>query len=341
MPELPEVETIVRSLQPVIVGRRVTRLELRWPRQAQPDPPTLTEGVVGRTVIRLDRRGKLLVADLDDGSVCLVHLRMSGRFAWAEGATAQTPEPAHVRVVWWLEHRTGRHSKPRASLGVAGAVAAPETVVPPYREGRVDGASGGQRRAGRRYDCLIGAPEGLGRLMLCDARKFARVRWAPDRAAALAHLGPEPLGARFSGAALAEGLRARRRQLKPLLLDQRFVAGLGNIYTDESLHRAGLHPQRRSDSVSRAAAGRLHRAIQAVLREGIAHCGTSLDWIYPGGSMQDYLRVYGRTGQPCPACGASIVRIVVAQRSTHLCPDCQRRPDTTRPGRGADSGGRP
>jgi len=165
---------------------------------------------------------------------------------------------------------------------------------------------------------------GAGRtLLFCDARKFGRLLHAVEPAAALAHLGPEPLARDFSAARLHVMLSARRRMLKPLLMDQTFLAGLGNIYTDEALFRARLHPERSAASLHRAEAARLHRAIRAVLRRGIAENGTSLDWIYPGGRMQDYLEVYGRAGRPCPACGRPIERILVGQRSTHLCPACQ------------------
>lgn len=114
------------------------------------------------------------------------------------------------------------------------------------------------------------------------------------------------------------------RALKALLLDQALLAGLGNIYTDEALFRAGLHPARPANTLSASEAVRLHAAIVAVLTEGLAANGTSFDWIWPGGHMQDNLRVYGRGGRPCPTCGAPIARARVGQRSTHYCPLCQR-----------------
>lgn len=161
------------------------------------------------------------------------------------------------------------------------------------------------------------------RLLFCDARKFGRIRYADDLAQATAQLGPEPLDSAFTSQHLGDMLAARARHLKPLLLDQSFLAGLGNIYTDEALFRAGLHPLTRSDQLSPDAVRRLHRAIRSVLRTGIQHNGTSLDWIYPGGQMQDFLRVYGRTGQPCPVCATPIRRLVVGQRATHICEHCQ------------------
>jgi len=138
-------------------------------------------------------------------------------------------------------------------------------------------------------------------------------------------LGPEPLEDGFTPQTLYEGLQARRRRLKPLLLDQSFLAGMGNIYTDEALHMARLHPQAMSNSVKREQAEVLWEAIRAVLQEGIRRNGASIDWVYRGGQFQNDFRVYGREGQACPACGTAIQRIVVGQRGTHLCPACQPR----------------
>ncbi len=164
-----------------------------------------------------------------------------------------------------------------------------------------------------------------------DVRRFGRFVRARDADAFLDELGPEPLGDAFDAAWLARELAARRRALKPLLLDQTFLAGLGNIYVDEALHRAGLHPLRRSDRVPRERVAPLHDAIRAVLTEAIEREGSSFDVFYrtPEGSpgrFQDEFRVYGRDGQPCRTCGATLVRIVVGQRGTHLCPRCQRAP---------------
>ncbi len=161
-------------------------------------------------------------------------------------------------------------------------------------------------------------------LAMDDARKFGTVTWSPDPEGTLWRLGPEPLDAAFTPARFEAMLGSRRRALKPLLLDQHFLAGLGNIYVDESLFRAGLHPLERASGVSGAAVASLHGHIRDVLREAIDSCGTSIDWIYPQGRMQHYLRVYGRAGEPCLVCGTPIERLVVAQRGTWICPACQR-----------------
>lgn len=164
---------------------------------------------------------------------------------------------------------------------------------------------------------------GGNRLVFNDTRKFGRVWLVRDPDEVVGGLGPEPLSDAFTAQTLYEGLRSRRRQLKPLLLDQAFLAGMGNIYTDEALHMARLHPLAASDSVSWEQAQALWDAIRAVLQEGIRQNGASIDWVYRGGEFQNYFRVYDREGQPCPACGMAIERLVVGQRGTHVCPKCQ------------------
>lgn len=172
-------------------------------------------------------------------------------------------------------------------------------------------------------------------LRFVDPRKFGRVRFVREPEVALGELGPEPLGDAFSAAWLEAALGARRRLLKPLLLDQTFLAGLGNIYADESLHRAALHPLTLSNRVPPAAAARLREAIRAVLAEAIEREGSSFDAFYRTpegrpGSFQHLFRVYGRTGEPCLTCGTPIRYLLVGQRGTHICPRCQARPRRAR-----------
>jgi formamidopyrimidine-DNA glycosylase len=163
-----------------------------------------------------------------------------------------------------------------------------------------------------------------------DVRKFGRMWFVRELGELFGALGPEPLDDAFDAARLHADLRARRRQLKPLLLDQTFVAGLGNIYVDESLHRAGLHPLANSARVDRESAERLHAAIREVLTAAIAREGSSFDSFYrtpegkPGG-FQDEFQVYDREGEPCTRCGAAIVKTWVGQRGTHFCRTCQPR----------------
>ncbi|HWQ83554.1 MAG TPA: DNA-formamidopyrimidine glycosylase [Anaerolineales bacterium] len=161
------------------------------------------------------------------------------------------------------------------------------------------------------------------RLAFNDPRKFGRMWLVSDPQQVLGGLGPEPFDRSLDDEGLYNRLNAFRRQLKPLLLDQHFMAGMGNIYTDEALHLAGLHPLRLSSSVTRDQSLQLLRSIRQVLQEGIDRHGTSIDWVYRGGDYQRYLRVYQRTGEPCPVCGTPVERFVVGQRSTHYCPSCQ------------------
>jgi len=160
-------------------------------------------------------------------------------------------------------------------------------------------------------------------LIFNDTRKFGRAWLTSDPEQVLGSLGPEPLSMGFTQQWLHTALHKKHRQLKPLLLDQTFIAGLGNIYTDEALHIAKLHPLAASDSVTANQAEALREAIRAVLKEGIRRNGASIDWVYRGGEFQNHFRVYDREGKPCPVCGTKIVRLVVGQRGTHICLKCQ------------------
>jgi len=164
------------------------------------------------------------------------------------------------------------------------------------------------------------------RLAFNDTRKFGRAWLVADPASELGKLGPEPLDGDLTPPDFHQRLHAHRRQLKPLLLDQTFIAGLGNIYTDEALHMARLHPRVISSSLDRGQSDRLLSSIRQVLSEGIHRQGASIDWVYRGGDFQNYFRVYQRTGDPCPVCGAPVKRILVGQRGTHYCSHCQPPP---------------
>lgn len=174
-----------------------------------------------------------------------------------------------------------------------------------------------------KHDRLILEFENGARLAFNDTRKFGRAWLVQDPQEILADLGPEPLDEDLNAEQFHKMLTSRTRQIKPLLMDQRFLAGLGNIYTDEALHLAKIHPLRKSSSVSQKEASRLLKAIRAVLTEGIRRNGASIDWVYKGGDFQNYFRVYGRGGEICPECGSTIQRLVVGQRGTHICPICQ------------------
>lgn len=308
MPELPEVESVVRTLRPRLVGRRIVDFQSLWPRQVSPGFARVRDALIGREVLEVVRRGKYIAWRLADGYL-LIHLRMSGRLEW--GTRDAAPRTAHVRAVWELtKRRPGSaiaHRTDSTSAQAAGVRAKP-----------IAGESGAD---GGRFGSVAATDE----LWFLDARKFGRIRWVRDLADLDDELGVEPLSREFSTARLAELLKGRKRAIKPLLLDQTRIAGLGNIYVDEALFRAGVHPLASADRLRGKRIDRLHAAIRAVLREAIRRNGTSIDWIYPGGEMQDHLRVYGRTDEPCGACGAPIRRIVVGQRGTHFCPRCQRK----------------
>ena len=171
------------------------------------------------------------------------------------------------------------------------------------------------------------------RLHFSDQRKFGRMVLTTEPQEVLGGLGPEPLADDFTPQRLGEMLARRRGRIKPLLLNQRFLAGLGNIYADEALWRAGVHPLRRAGTLTPAEVRRLHQAIRSVLRAAIASGGTTLpDRIYQqadgrAGEFAGWLVVYGQAGQPCPRCGAPVERIRVGQRGTHFCPCCQPLPE--------------
>ena len=173
------------------------------------------------------------------------------------------------------------------------------------------------------HDRLILDLEGNLQLAFNDARKFGRVWLVEEVDRVVGDLGPEPLDDSLTAQGLFVRLHATHRQLKPLLLDQTFIAGLGNIYVDEALNLAKLHPLTPSNGLTEQQASRLLDSIRIVLRAGIERNGASIDWVYRGGDFQNYFRVYQRTGQPCPECGTPIARIIVGQRGTHFCPHCQ------------------
>ena len=273
MPELPEVETVVRALAACLPGRRVTGVSvLRQTAIAgSPRPPAC---LIGRRILHVRRRGKFVCIGLEGGFGVAIHLRMTGWLGLCRDSQPLPNRDRHVRVRVMLD----------------------DTDT----------------------------------LLFRDMRTFGRFWCGPaavlETAAALAKLGPEPL--EIEADAFARRLRAHAGALKPLLLNQAFLAGLGNIYVDESLFAAGLHPLRAARSVTRRQAHTLHAAIQRILKASIKLGGTTVDnFLHPDGNMgwfQRKLRVYGRQGEPCVNCRAPIKRIVVGQRGTWFCPQCQR-----------------
>jgi len=178
--------------------------------------------------------------------------------------------------------------------------------------------------------------EGL-QLAFNDTRKFGRVWLVRDPETVTGSLGPEPLDPAFTPEKFYQRLQKSKRQIKPLLLDQAFLAGLGNIYTDEALYLSRLHPLTPADRIQAERASELLENIRRVLQAGIRHHGSSIDWVYRGGDFQNYFNVYQRTGQACRRCGTPVERIVVGQRGTHFCPSCQ--PQSTEAAAGPGKGG--
>lgn len=265
MPELPEVETTVRLLQPDLAGRTFTQVQLNWPKHAA-DPAALTNLLPGHKIVEVGRRGKYLVFTLEPSDRTLfIHLMMSGRLGVF---SADEPLDKHDHTIFELD------------------------------DGR--------------------------QLRFNDTRKFGRVYLVANAKKVVGKLGPEPLGESFTVDWLAERLSQRTRVIKALLMEQSFLAGIGNIYADEILFRAKIDPRRAAHQLAPEEAAALHRAIREVLTEAIEYQGTSFDWVYPEGGMQERLRVYGRAGEPCLVCGHEIQRVVLVQRGTHLCPRCQR-----------------
>ena len=161
------------------------------------------------------------------------------------------------------------------------------------------------------------------RMVFNDTRKFGRAWLLKDPQQVLGTLGPEPFDPELTADAFHSMLHKKKRAIKPLLMDQKFLAGMGNIYTDEALHLARVHPLEKASTLNYSQAESLLRAIREVLTEGIRRNGASIDWAYRGGDFQNYFRVYQRNGEKCPLCGDNIERIMVSQRGTHFCPSCQ------------------
>lgn len=271
MPELPEVETTRRGLEPHLVGRRIERLCLREPRLRWPVPETLPEELPGQRIQGLDRRGKYLIAHLDQGDL-IIHLGMSGSLRVVEPVV-----PAGRHDHWDLELSDG-------------------------------------------WVCRYRDPRRFGSLLWTDGPAMRHPR--------LRDLGPEPLDPAFDGDYLYTASRGRRLAVKAWLMDSHIVVGVGNIYANEALFRAGIHPARAAGRISRTRYMGLAQAIRATLGEAIDQGGTSLrDFVHEDGKpgyFRQSLSVYERAGCPCPRCGRSLQRRLIAQRATYLCVHCQR-----------------
>lgn len=274
MPELPEVETMVRDLGPRIVGRTIRAIDapyrgsVVWPSYEE-----FARRVVGREIVGVSRRGKYACFALSSGDVLIVHRGMSGSLLLRR---AEDSMERHVRLLLKLD---GGHEL--------------------------------------RFD---------------DQRKFGKVfvmdATGEERPLPWARMGPEPLADEFTPESLREALVGRKALIKSLLLNQQVVAGLGNIYVDEALYIAGIHPERRANTLTPREIDRLHRAIRQVLTAAVDGRGTTFstytDFEGRAGLYQDSLQVFRRAGSSCRRCGTDVIRLVVGGRGTHICPHCQR-----------------
>jgi len=262
MPELPEVETVVRSLRPAIVGRRILNAELTGRRVLIGSARKTAEALAGRKIVAVERYGKFIAIRLDRGYL-VVHLGMTGRLL-IDGELSKW-----THAVFTLDR---------------------------------------------------------GSLVYEDPRQFGRIEYGDELPARVAALGPEPLEVTLEE--FTRRLKQRRSPVKAVLLNQAVVRGVGNIYADEALFRAGVHPKRVAASLRPERAERVFRAMREVLAEAIESRGSSISNYVDAdgcqGSFQTEHRVYQRTGEPCVNCGAPIKRILVGQRGTHYCAKCQR-----------------
>ncbi|GAB6273366.1 MAG: bifunctional DNA-formamidopyrimidine glycosylase/DNA-(apurinic or apyrimidinic site) lyase [Peptococcaceae bacterium] len=274
MPELPEVETIKRSLVQKITGLTIREVKIYLPKIIQvPSPDEFQTRLNGKTFLNVNRRGKYLLFYLSAGLVLVVHLKMTGQLIYSP---ANAPVARHTHAFFNLsnEHR----------------------------------------------------------LSFLDLRQFGRLYLVPlkelENMPGLKKLGVEPLGEKFFLDIIVQELSRRRTRLKPLLLDQSFIAGIGNIYADEILYRASLHPLRPANALKTQEKELLFKAIQEVLQEGIACRGTTIRDYVDGegrpGNYQYKLKVHGRTGQVCGRCSQPIVRLRIQGRSAYICPYCQK-----------------
>lgn len=273
MPELPEVETVRRSLEDRVVGRRIDRVEVLAPKFIRhPDVETFLQTVVGKTVTSFGRCGKYLILPLSDGHRMIIHLKMAGRLLYCGSGE---PLVKHTHVIFILDN--GDHLR-YIDLRHFGGI----HLVSP--EGK-------------------GSPTGL------------------------LSLGQEPLSSDFTVQYLSQALAKRKTRIKALLLDQAVIAGLGNIYADECLFQAGIHPERQAYSLSAEEVARLHQAIVEIIARAIENRGTTFSTYVDGdgrrGNYAEMLQVYQRDGEPCPRCGRPLHRVKVGGRSSHFCPQCQ------------------
>jgi formamidopyrimidine-DNA glycosylase len=273
MPELPEVETVVRSLRDTVQDKTIKSIRLDSPKIDSDNPPGWLDILRGKRLISIRRRGKNILIDLSGNYTLWVHLKMTGHFYWLDDS-----------------HPIDRHDL-----------------------------------------MIISFKSEKNTLRFNDYRRFGRVRlFKTDEISnqkGMAELGPEPLEINVND--FIALFKTRKRMIKPALLDQTFIAGLGNIYADEVLFSCRINPFKSTDKMSAKKLAELHRTVQSVLKKAIQFMGTTVD-SFAGvngkpGQYQKYLKIYGREGQPCDICGTKVRRVKIGSRSAHFCPRCQRQ----------------
>lgn len=314
VPELPEVETYIRELAPQLKGRQIQSAQVYWPRTvAEPAPQEFTQAIRELYFVDFQRRGKYMLLGLAPQPVSAP--TPGGTPTPGAASTAALPWTliVHLRMTGKLQLVDSDFERTKHTHVVF-------NLHPHMPDSASDSESDSESKAGRN------------KLVFIDTRKFGRMWLTPAPEAVLCKLGPEPLSREFSPATLGTKLTGRQAAIKALLLDQSIVAGVGNIYADEALFRAGIHPQQPGGSITAPQLERLHMAVCRVLQAGIDAQGSSLggsalqNYVRPlgeTGGFQEEHRVFRRTGQPCFVCQTPITRIIVAQRSTHFCPSCQ------------------
>jgi formamidopyrimidine-DNA glycosylase len=303
MPELPEVEYTARQLRASVVGATIREAYVFWDRTiSHPAVPDFLAEIAGRHVEGVRRRGKFLLIDLSGNLFLSIHRRMTGNFLLLPAGYALDTSLRESDSAAW------------------------NTKGPTFSVQEGTGLSYSHEL---RYCRVAFAFEDGRCLLFTDPRKFGKVGlWTREREQdALKGLGPEPLESDFSLSGFAATLAGRRTVIKQVLLDQTVVAGVGNIYADEALFFAQIHPLRRADSLTPAEVQLLHTGIISVLTLGIEHGGTSFndyrDLWGEAGENFNHVRVYHQEGKPCARCGTLIERMTIGQRSAHFCPTCQ------------------
>ncbi len=281
MPELPEVETVRKGLERLVVGKTIDTVTVLWPRIIElPEVPLFQAFLSGQEIIGVQRRGKFLILKLTDFDL-VSHLRMEGKYEYFPSAQTAIQDK-HTHVIFQMQ----------------------------------DGSQ----------------------LQYRDVRKFGRMALVPKNQSSkykgIQQLGPEPLSHDFDKIAFQEALKKKTMAIKPLLLNQKIVVGLGNIYVDESLWLASIHPERLASSLTERETSLLYESIITVLGQAVEAGGTTIrtyaNALGEAGTFQVSLQVYGQTGQPCTRCQTPIQKIKVAQRGTHFCPTCQRNKEVRR-----------